>query len=64
VTVFTAGASEVDDRRRSGEAWTALAGGVDEHVLPGDHFGLLAEPHVATLAELVREAIARAIGCG
>jgi hypothetical protein len=26
--------------------------------------GLLAEPHVATLAELVREAIARAIGRG
>jgi thioesterase domain-containing protein len=61
LTVFTAGASEVEDQRRSGDAWTALAGGVDRHVLPGDHFSLLAEPNVATLATLLREAIARAI---
>jgi natural product biosynthesis luciferase-like monooxygenase protein/amino acid adenylation domain-containing protein len=41
--------------------WGGLArGGVEVREVPGDHYGLVAVPHVERLAEVVRELLARA----
>lgn len=51
-----------DAFRRAGMGWAPYArGGLDVIDVPGDHLGMLAEPHVSALAEAMREAIDRAI---
>jgi len=43
------------------KGWGQLAsGGVDLHVVPGDHFSMLREPHVSILAEQLRACIQQA----
>ncbi|HKR12256.1 MAG TPA: amino acid adenylation domain-containing protein [Pyrinomonadaceae bacterium] len=42
------------------KGWRELATeGVDLHVVPGDHFSMLREPHVSALAEQLRQCIQR-----
>jgi thioesterase domain-containing protein len=42
--------------------WRQLATeGVDLHVVPGDHFSMLREPHVEVLAEQLRKSIQQAL---
>ena len=40
--------------------WGALASEVEVHEVPGDHFGLIAPPHVESLAERLRTLLERA----
>jgi amino acid adenylation domain-containing protein len=40
--------------------WGALASGVEVHEVPGDHFSLIAPPHVEQVAERLRELLERA----
>ncbi|NPC85505.1 hypothetical protein HPC49_45845 [Pyxidicoccus fallax] len=41
--------------------WSGLArSGVEARVVPGDHYSLVAVPHVERLAEVLRELLARA----
>jgi thioesterase domain-containing protein len=40
--------------------WGALTAGVAVHHVPGDHYSMLKKPHVAHLAERLREALSRA----
>jgi amino acid adenylation domain-containing protein len=43
------------------EGWSALAaGGLESHQVPGTHFTMLREPHVALLAEQLRACLANA----
>ncbi|QSQ23762.1 amino acid adenylation domain-containing protein [Pyxidicoccus parkwayensis] len=44
--------------------WGALTSGVEVHEVPGDHFSLIAPPHVERLAERLRELLERAAGPG
>ena len=43
------------------EGWSALAaGGLELHRVPGTHFTMMREPHVAQLAEQLRSFLAKA----
>jgi thioesterase domain-containing protein/acyl carrier protein len=42
------------------KSWGRLARGIDLHVVPGDHFSMLREPHVSVLAEQLRKSIQQA----
>jgi len=43
------------------EGWSALAaGGLELHRVPGTHFTMMREPHVAQLAEQLRSCLAKA----
>ncbi|WP_375765651.1 amino acid adenylation domain-containing protein [Archangium gephyra] len=42
--------------------WGALASQVEVHEVPGDHFSLIAPPHVEQVAERLRELLERAAG--
>jgi thioesterase domain-containing protein len=45
----------------SRHGWVTLAGEVETHWIPdSDHYGLLEEPHVGAVAEVLRKAIAQA----
>ncbi|HEY0604287.1 MAG TPA: amino acid adenylation domain-containing protein, partial [Herpetosiphonaceae bacterium] len=60
VTLFRAGDRPLDD---AGEmlGWDALAAeGVSLRVIPGDHYSIVRQPHVATLAEQLRLSLAEA----
>ncbi|WP_243902384.1 condensation domain-containing protein [Aetokthonos hydrillicola] len=47
------------------EGWKELiAGGLEIHDIPGDHLGILKEPHVQILAEKLKAHINQALNCG
>ena len=37
-----------------------VAGGLEIHALPGDHFGPVSEPHVVVIADILRRCLAAA----
>ena len=47
------GGSPADDRW----GWGRLAPAVDVHVVPGDHYSMLLEPHVSALADRLRDCL-------
>ena len=52
--------SKVPTARDPLKGWGRLARGIDLHVVPGDHFSMLREPHVSVLAEQLRKSIQQA----
>jgi len=61
ITLLRAAAS-VALSPETAQAWSDLAaGGLDVHILPGDHYALLRAPHVGTLAERLAACAGRAL---
>lgn len=63
VTLFRAEQNQKQDNFSDDlNGWEKLAdGGVALHVVPGDHFSMVREPHVKVLAELLRSCIHNAL---
>ncbi|HEY0734503.1 MAG TPA: thioesterase domain-containing protein, partial [Herpetosiphonaceae bacterium] len=60
VTLFRAGDRPLDEADET-LGWNALvAAGVSVRVIPGDHYTIVRQPHVATLAEQLRLSLAEA----
>ena len=68
LTLFTAAVQDLHGttpaaaavQQQPGWGWPHLVRGVSQQEVPGDHLGMLTEPHVAALAEAVRAALAPA----
>ncbi|HEX8921435.1 MAG TPA: amino acid adenylation domain-containing protein [Pyrinomonadaceae bacterium] len=55
VTLFQAVESPASNRQETARGWDELAlAGVEIHTVPGNHFDMVREPHVQTLAESLR----------
>jgi aspartate racemase len=39
------------------KGWGSLAGGLDVRIIPGNHLGMLQEPHVRCLAAQLRDCL-------
>ena len=58
ITLFSAEQDHQQTAARLLKGWDKFAtGGVDVHVVPGDHFSMVREPHVRVLAERLRSCI-------
>jgi thioesterase domain-containing protein/acyl carrier protein len=61
VTLFIAQESLAGAEQHPPQGWEAWAGDITTHVVPGDHFSIVREPHVQALAAQVRQALQESV---